>query len=70
MNHVRIKENSWQVLTIREIFCLKLGTKCYLHLLGHYFQNECSSESCCGIGSKFGVPIPTVDSTKKTASKN
>ena len=30
---------------------------------------KCSSESCCCIGSTFGLPIPTVDSTKKTSSK-
>ena len=24
-------------------------------------QNKCSPESCCCIGSTFGVPIPTVD---------
>ena len=68
-NQVRIKGNSWQFLTIREIFSLKLGIKCHLPLLGHYFQNKCSSESCCCIGSIFGVPLPTVISTKKTASK-
>ena len=51
------------------MFTLKLGIKCHLPLLGHYFQNKCSSESCCCIGSPFGVPIQTVDSTKKTASK-
>ena len=34
-----------------------------------FTQNKCSSESCCCIGSTFGVPIPTIDSTKKTASK-
>ena len=38
-NQVRIKGNSWQFLTIREIFSLKLGIKCRLPLLGHYFQN-------------------------------
>ena len=38
-------------------------------LLGHYFINKCSSESCRCIGSTCGVPIPTVDYTKKTASK-
>ena len=64
-NHVRIKGNSWQFLTIREIFSLKLGINCHLPLLEHYFQNKC----CCCIGSTFGVPIPTVDKTKKTASK-
>ena len=68
-DQVRIKGNSWQFLTIREIFSLKLGIKCNLPLLGHYFQNKCSSESCSCIGSTFGVPIPTVDNTKKTASK-
>ena len=46
-NQVRIKGNSWQFLTIREIFSLKLGIKCHLPLLGHYFQNKNSSESCC-----------------------
>ena len=56
-------------MTIREIFSLKLGIKCHLPLLGHYIQNKCSSESCCCIGSTFGVPIPTVDSSKETASK-
>ena len=40
--------------------------KCHLPLLGHYFQNKCSSES---IDSTFGVQILTVDSTEKTASK-
>ena len=45
------KGNSWQFLTIREIFSLKLGIKCNLPLLGHYFQNKCSSESCWCIGS-------------------
>ena len=68
-NQVRIKGNSLQFLTIREIFSLKLGIKCHFPLLGHHFQNKCSSESCCCIGSTFGVPIPTVDGTKKTASK-
>ena len=68
-NQVRIKGNSCQFLTIREIFSLKLGIKCRLPLLGHYFQNKCSSERCCCIDSTFGVQIPTVDSTKKTASK-
>ena len=63
-NQVRIKGNSWQFLTIREIFSLKLGIKCHLPLLGYYFQNKCSSESCCCIGSTFAVSIPTVDSTK------
>ena len=69
-NQVRIKGNSWQFLTIREIFSLKLGIKCQLTLLGYYIKNKCSLESCCCIGSTFGVPIPTVDSTKKTSSKN
>ena len=69
-NQVRIKGNSWQFLTIREIFSLKLGIKYQLTLLGHYLKHNCSSENCCCIGSTFGVPIPTVDSTKKTASKN
>ena len=64
-NHVRIKGNSWQFLTIREIFSLKLGINCHLPLLEHYFKNKC----CCCIGSTFGVPIPTVDKTEKTASK-
>ena len=32
-------------------------------------KKKCSSESCCCIGSTFGVPIPTVDTTKKNASK-
>ena len=68
-NQVRINGNSWQFLAIREIFSLKLGIRCHLPLPGHYFQNTCSSESCCCIGSTFGVPIPTVDSTKKTATK-
>ena len=56
-------------LTICEIFSIKLGMKAILPLLGHYFQNKCSSKSCCCICSIFGVPIPTADSTKKTASK-
>ena len=43
--------------------------KCHIPLLGHYFQNKCLSESCCCIGSTFGVPIPNVDSAKTTASK-
>ena len=60
-NQVRIKGNSRQFLT--------LGIKCHLPLLGRYFQNKCSSESCCYIGSTFGMPIRTVDSTIKTASK-
>ena len=64
-NHVRVKGNSWQFLTIREIFSLQLGIKCHLPLLGHYFQNKCLSESCCCIGSTFGVPIPTVESTRR-----
>ena len=68
-NQVRINGNSWQSLTIHEIFSLKLGIKCRIPLLGHYFQNKCLSESCCCIGSTFGVTIPTVDSAKKTASK-
>ena len=68
-NQVRIKGNSWEFLTFREIFSLKLGIKCHLPLLGHNFQNKCSSESCYYIGSTFGVPIPTVDSTKKIDSK-
>ena len=68
-NQVRIKENSWQSLTIREIFSRQLGIKCHLRLLGHYFQYECSSERCCCIGSTFRVPIPTVNSTKKKKSK-
>ena len=70
-NQVRIKGNSRQFLTIREILSLKLGIKCHLPLLGHlYFQKTCSSESCCCIGSTFGVPISLVDSicAKKTAS--
>ena len=71
-NHLRIRyesrEISWQFLTIREIFSLKVGIKCHLPLHRHYFQNKCSSESCCCVGSTFGVQIPTVDS-KKTASK-
>ena len=37
-NQVRIKGNSWQFLTIRDIFSLKLGIKCHLPLLGHYFK--------------------------------
>ena len=61
-NQIRIKGNSWQFLTIRKIFS-------HLALFGHYFQNKCSSESCCCIGSTFGVSIPTVYSTKQTASK-
>ena len=65
-NPVRINGNSWLFMTIREIFFLKLGIKSHLPLPGHYFQNKCSSESCCCIGSTFGVSIPTVDSTKKT----
>ena len=68
-NQLRIKGNSWQFLTIREIFSLKSGIKCHLPLFGHYFQTKCQSKSCCCIGSTFGVPISTVDSTKKTASK-
>ena len=68
-NQVRIKGNSLQFLTIREIFSLKLGIKCHLPLLGHYFQKKCSSESCCCIGSAFGVPMPTVDSSKNQLSK-
>ena len=40
-NQVGIKGNSWQFLTIREIFSLKLGIKCHLPLLGHHFQNKC-----------------------------
>ena len=43
--------------------------KSHLPLIGHNFQNKCSSESCCFISSTFGVLIPTVDRTKKTASK-
>ena len=44
MNQVRIKGNSWQLLTIREIFFyLKLGIKCHIILRGNYFQNKCSS---------------------------
>ena len=39
-NQVRIKGNSWQILTIRQIFSIKLGIKCHLTLLGHYFQNN------------------------------
>ena len=39
-NHVRIKGNSWQFLTIREIFSLKVGIKYHLPLLGHFFQNN------------------------------
>ena len=54
-NRVRITGNSWLFLTIREIFSLKLGIKCHLPLLGHYFQNKCASGSCCCIGSTFGV---------------
>ena len=50
-------------------FFSKIRYKSHLRLLGHYFQNKCSYESCCCICSTFGVPIPTVDSTKKTASK-
>ena len=69
MNQVRIKGTSGQFLTIRDISSLKLGIKGHLPLLGHYFQNKCSSESCCCIGSTFGIIIPTVGSTKKTASK-
>ena len=34
-NQIRIKGNSWQFLTIREYFSLKLGIKCHLPLLGH-----------------------------------
>ena len=68
-NQVRINGSSWQSLTIREIFSRQLCIKCHLRLLGHYFQYECSSESCCCIGSRFGVPIPTVDSTKKKKIK-
>ena len=68
-DQVQIKGNLWQFSTIREIFSLKLGIKCHSPLLGHYFQNKCSSESCCCNGSTFGVPIPTVDSTKNTTSK-
>ena len=40
-----------------------------LPLLGNYFQNKCSPESCGCIASTFGVSIPTVESTKKTASQ-
>ena len=40
-NQVQIKGNSWQLLTIREIFYLKLGIKCHIPLLGNYFQNKC-----------------------------
>ena len=36
-NQVRIKGNSWQFLTIREIFSLKLGIQYHLPLLGYYF---------------------------------
>ena len=50
-------------------FLFKIRYKCHLPLRGHYFQNKCSSESCCCICSTFGVQIPTVDSTKKAASK-
>ena len=47
MNYVQIKDNLWQFFTIREIFSLRLGFKCHLPLLGYYFPNKCSSESCC-----------------------
>ena len=57
-----VLDNSWD-------FSKKLGIKCHLPLFGHYFRNKCPSKSCCCIGSTFGVPISTVDSTKKTASK-
>ena len=38
-------------------------------LLGHYFQNKCSSESCCCLSSTFEVSVPIDGSTKKTASE-
>ena len=64
-------------MSIRDVlrFCYDTVTIYKLYweirpLLGHYFQNKCSSESSCCIGSTFGVPgIPTVDSMKRTASK-
>ena len=46
-NYVQIKGNSGQLFTICEIFSPRLGIKCQLSLLGYYFQNKCSSESCC-----------------------
>ena len=75
MNQLRIRRKASAnqvrvtVLDNSRGFLSKIRYKSHLHLLGHYFQNKCSSESCCCTCSTFGVPKPTVDSVKKTASK-
>ena len=63
--YVAVLDNSWDFLSI-----IRYNLSFHLPLLVHNFQNKCSSESCCCIGSTFAVPIPTADSTKKTALKN
>ena len=47
-------------MTDREIFCIKLGIKSHLPLLGHYFENK----SAVVLALHFGVLIPAAGSTK------
>ena len=68
--HVRIKGNLRLFVTIREIFSLKEGIKAIYPCLGITSKINVHRRAAVVFAPHLECQNPTVDSTKKTASKN